>query len=226
MTYFAGCCGGYGGHGGIEQCMNLSSGYASGGHNDSEYNAGSYAFAAAPVQPYNLEAAVMQEYNPVMMHSEARVEHAPLQLYPTVHYRFPETSYAGGYGVSKTSAEHFSPEPFLKPWRPVARFIGSAEEIQQYLEEAFEKTTGKKLPEDMVISVLPKEEMQEKHALLGGIWSEGIQGFCLNNRLFGDNFIVVKQNDLDKLLITVGHEIGHVLSLTLPEKVSEEAKAF
>ena len=36
----------------------------------------------------------------------------------------------------------------------------------------------------------------------------------------------MRENQLDALLLVIGHEIGHVLTETLPNKHDEEAKAF
>ncbi|HLC46598.1 MAG TPA: hypothetical protein VJI75_02545 [Candidatus Nanoarchaeia archaeon] len=137
-----------------------------------------------------------------------------------------DQKYFSGYKQQKNSESHFSPDSFLKPQRPAAPFIGKAEDVQHYVREAFRATTGKRLPEDISINVVNKEEMRRAHENFGGIWSEGIQGFSINRKGFSQSIIVVKENDLDRLLITIGHEIGHVLSFPLLDKLDEEAKAF
>ena len=38
--------------------------------------------------------------------------------------------------------------------------------------------------------------------------------------------IFIKENDLDKVMLVIGHELGHVLTPTLPNMHDEEAKAF
>jgi len=55
---------------------------------------------------------------------------------------------------------------------------------------------------------------------LGGKWSEGIQGFCLESK-----HIYVREADLASIMLTIGHEIGHAMSLAL-NPIDEEAKAY
>lgn len=170
-------------------------------------------------QPYSLDTVVHES-----MEAVPEAVPALLPYFSPTSYR--TRGYAQQYARAKQHVEYFSPEPFLNPLRPSSRFIGSAAEIREHIEEAFEKTTGKKLPEDLIISIVPKEDFKEKHADFNGNWNDGIVGFSVNNKGFGKSLVLVKENDMDKALITVGHEIGHVLSFTLPEKLGEEAKAF
>lgn len=120
----------------------------------------------------------------------------------------------------------FSPDLFLKRDRPVLQFIGSAEDIQHYITEAFEKTTGKKMPDDVMIRVVDQHELKELHEEFGGKWSPGIQGLSVNKKGFGQSMILCKENELDRLLVTIGHELGHIINFPLQDKLDEEAKAF
>ena len=122
--------------------------------------------------------------------------------------------------------QYFSPDPFLRADRPATRFIGDAAEIQEAVEHTFQKLLGASLPTNIEIRVLQRAQFKEQHEQFGAGWSEGIQGFSINRHGFGASLIFLKQNDLDKVLVTTGHELGHVLSFTLPDAVSEEAKAF
>jgi hypothetical protein len=92
------------------------------------------------------------------------------------------------------------------------------------VKETFRITTGRDLPENIVIRVLEKEEMKAVHEQNGGQWSDSIQGFSINSIPIKQVF--VKSADLDKVMIVVGHEIGHVLTPSLPNAHDEEAKAF
>ena len=66
------------------------------------------------------------------------------------------------------------------------------------------------------------EELKKIHESFGGRWEDSIRGFSINNT----RQIFVKRSDLDKVMLVIGHEIGHVLSHSLPDKKNEEAKAF
>lgn len=122
-----------------------------------------------------------------------------------------------------TTYSHTSVNDFLNPDRPLTQFIGKSEEIKHYIEEAFEKTTGKKLPQHIIIRVLPKEELKMLHEKNKGLWSEGIMGFAINKEI---PEIFVRENHLDALMLTIGHELGHVFTKSLTNKHNEEAKAF
>ncbi len=125
-----------------------------------------------------------------------------------------------------TSIYHFSPAPFLKPNRPTTQFIGEATDIENYVREAFQATTGDDLPDDIEIRVCSPFELKSIHKQFGGKWSSGIQGFAVNRHGSGTSEIFVKENFLDALLLVIGHELGHVLSQPLPTPRDEEAKAF
>jgi hypothetical protein len=131
-----------------------------------------------------------------------------------------------GRGHQMIPQDNFSPDLFLKKNRIVTEFVGSSEEIKHYITEAFEKTTGKKLPEDFMIRVVDQQELRELHEEFGGNWSPGIQGFSINKKGFGQSMIFCKENELDRLLVTIGHEIGHIIEFPLQDKLDEEAKAF
>ncbi|MBD3314043.1 hypothetical protein GF345_06375 [Candidatus Woesearchaeota archaeon] len=123
-------------------------------------------------------------------------------------------------------ADAFNPNLFLNRDRPASPFIGSSEDIKHYIKEAFEKTTGKSLPDDAVVRVVSHHELRELHEEFGGQWNPGVQGFAINKKGFGQSLIICKENDLDRLLVTIGHEIGHILNFPLSDKLNEEAKAF
>jgi hypothetical protein len=67
--------------------------------------------------------------------------------------------------------------------------------------------------------------MESIHEEFGGSWNPGILGFAIN-RNPEKNLIFVKENNLDVLMLTIGHEIGHVLTRRLNDPRDEEAKAF
>jgi hypothetical protein len=113
----------------------------------------------------------------------------------------------------------------LNSRRPVTQWIGDAKEIEDLAIETFEKLTSQPFPEDIIIRVCAEKEMKKAHAANGGVWSSGIMGFAIN-RTNEPSLIFVRQNYLDALMLTLGHELGHVLTTRLPNAHDEEAKAF
>ncbi len=178
-----------------------------------------------------LETAV-HEYAPIQInhHSPAHSwsPAQPASYRVDAQYREDTRDYttsSAGY-LLHPAREYFSPIMFLKDNRPSSLFIGKGDDIKHYILDAFEATMGKQLPEDIVISVVTKDELHRKHQEFGGEASDGLQGFAINRKGVSHSMIFVRENELDQLLLTIGHEIGHCMSRTLPSKLDEEAKAF
>jgi hypothetical protein len=136
---------------------------------------------------------------------------------------------SAGYGAGRsvTRTYYSSPNAFLNPNRPKTVFVGHSNEIKEFVEEAFQLTTGRSFPDDIQISVLGEEELKKVHEQIGGKWSSGIQGFAINRKHLGlISEIFIKKGELDQLMLTLGHELGHVLSKKLGSILDEEAKAF
>jgi hypothetical protein len=129
----------------------------------------------------------------------------------------------GNYNTSKTITYYFTPKIFLKPKRPKTRFISLTEDVQNLIEETFELVTNQKLPENISIRVCNNEEFKQIHSEFE-LWSDNVQGFAINNKKLKKIF--VKNAHLDELMLTIGHEIGHVFTKNLSNKHDEEAKAF
>lgn len=115
-------------------------------------------------------------------------------------------------------------EFFLNPQRPKTEFVGEIKKIEHYITKTFQLLTGKPFPDTISIKLCNREELKELHIKFGGSWDEGIQGFAINTKPISQIFI--KQNDLDRLMLTIGHEIGHIMSPMLKDEIREEAKAF
>lgn len=128
-------------------------------------------------------------------------------------------SYLGGH-------QNFNPLSFLNPERPVARFITNLDELLPIITETFEKIMDEEFPDNMSIKICDESELKKIHEKNGGAWVPSIQGFSLNRNGRGINEIFVKKDALDSMMLTIGHEIGHVLTPTLNDAVDEEAKAF
>jgi len=171
---------------------------------------------------------------------EYMASEAPTNSYST------STSYTGSHAsasynpqstgtYSQQSGEHylmphnemqmaaFSADEFLDPFRPRTPFVGKAEEIAPYVEEAFERLMGSKLPHDIIVRVGTEEQLSKAFP---GDWDSSIQGFALNRVGWGTSEIFARQNELDRLMLTIGHELGHVMSQSIPNPRDEEAKAF
>ena len=119
-----------------------------------------------------------------------------------------------------------SSHAFLAPQRPDTPVIESESEIMPHIRETFEKLVGQPLPENhLKIHVCTDEQFEKAHGP-GGKFGPGIQGFALNRQGRGINQVFVRKNHLDRMMLTIGHEIGHVMSPTLPDDRDEEAKAF
>ena len=155
-------------------------------------------------------------------------------------YSLPSVSYQSNIGYNKSSqytrpeyrplyvaptAENFEARTFLREERPNTAFIKCADEVKDLIEEAFLRVTGTEFPKEGIqITILARESFKRVHDDLGK-WSEGIMGFSINRYGKGVSEIFVRENNLDELMLTIGHEIGHVMSNTLPDKRDEEAKA-
>ncbi len=131
------------------------------------------------------------------------------------------------YHLQPIIKEEFTADTFLKPSKVFVPFVGSAGEIREFIRDAFLQTTNLTLPEDIIFHVLPLEEFKEAHGKFGSAWDDGILGFSINrNHINLPSLVFARKERLDKILLTIGHEIGHVMSLTLSDKHNEEAKAF
>lgn len=115
---------------------------------------------------------------------------------------------------------HFNPEEFLKPGKG-GKFVGQAEEVRAFVEEAFEKMFNCPFPEDIKISVCDEKEFRILAPHPGTI------GLSINRRTQGLlSEIFVLHGSLARVLLTVGHELGHVFTQTLNHAPDEEAKAY
>jgi len=123
-------------------------------------------------------------------------------------------------------AESSMVDVFLEETRPWTPIISQMEEVRPIVEETFERITGQPFPHDGIrMTICTPEDFQRAHQAVGGNAAPGVVGFSLNKYAKGVSDIVIKADHLDSVLLTIGHEIGHVLSPTLPNPQDEEAKA-
>jgi len=167
-----------------------------------------------------LEVAI-QKYQP--LRSEVKEEPAILDTtMETPTYQQKE------YATLYSKLEDYTPSGFVESFIDFSQpavFVGD-DELRTYVEKAFELMTGKQFPEDISVHILTEQQLKEVHECKGGTWNKNIQGFAINRKGFTTSDIFIKKDRLDSMLLTIGHEIGHVMSMTLPNIVDEEAKAF
>jgi hypothetical protein len=145
------------------------------------------------------------------------------------HVNLEYALFSQDYGSQPTTSVFVhEPQILLNAERPMAQMI---EELSSWLKKeisrTFLHTMGFELPENILISVLKEDDLIHEHRKHARHWNEGIMGFAIN-RLHMNDFssIFVKENPLDMLMLTIGHEIGHCLSISKEDPIIEEAKAF
>lgn len=115
---------------------------------------------------------------------------------------------------------HFIPDQFLKPGKE-GFFVGEADKIKPYIEEAFEKMFSCPFPNDVKISVLDEKKFRKLAP------NSGTVGLSINRKKQGFvSEIFVLNDNLARVMLTIGHELGHVLTETLGNAQDEEAKAY
>src|SRR3989344_6198664 len=134
---------------------------------------------------------------------------------------YSNNNYESDNKPSKTY--YFTPKMFLKPSRRETPIINATDQIRELIEEAFALMLSKKLPQNISINVCTKEELKQMHSRFGS-WSDGIQGFAINSKKLKQIF--VKNSHLDELMLTIGHEIGHVYTGALANPTTRLAKDF
>jgi len=114
----------------------------------------------------------------------------------------------------------FQPDHFLKPSKhPI--FVNTTQEVQEYIEETFQELFQQPLPKNIKISILNKKEFQTLTP------SPNTVGLSINRskqNLLSEIFIL--NDTLPRVLLTIGHELGHILTPTLSNPHDEEAKAY
>ncbi len=125
------------------------------------------------------------------------------------------------YHLFKTKPEYtFSPDSFLKPGKG-GKFVGKADEVKEFVEEAFKEMFENNFPDDIKISVLEEERFRKLTN------NQNTIGLSINRRKLGLlSEIFVLNGSLGQVMLTIGHELGHVLTETLNNAHDEEAKAY
>ncbi len=129
-----------------------------------------------------------------------------------------QSSYQASEQAQMSHTEDFLAEN--RPWTPIISNLG---EVKEVVEQTFEKMTGQEFPHES-IKVMICDDKQFKE-VLGAGWNPGTAGFSFNKYGKGTSEIYIRQDHMDSVLLTIGHELGHVLGPTLPNGQDEEAKA-
>ncbi|HLD80133.1 MAG TPA: hypothetical protein VJA18_06250 [Candidatus Nanoarchaeia archaeon] len=146
-------------------------------------------------------------------YSSSTLIHSPA-LHPYSHTR------AGYHFTVPTPEYHFVPDNFLKPGKE-GIFVGKAEEVKEFVEEAFETIFAQPFPNHIKMSILDREKFQKIAP------SSNTIGLSLNRSkegLLSEIFIL--NDSLGRVMLTIGHELGHVLTPALQNAHDEEAKAY
>ncbi len=139
-----------------------------------------------------------------------------------VYHCSQDLSYSNKSYISFTPQVEYSFEPqhFLKPGKE-GKFVGEAEEIESFVREAFKIIFAEEFPDDIKVSVLNDNEFSKLTK------SRSVLGLSINRREQGLlSEIFVKADNLARVMLTIGHELGHVLTPTLMNSHDEEAKAY
>lgn len=115
---------------------------------------------------------------------------------------------------------HFLPDNFIRPGKEGA-FIADAEEIRPFIEQTFQNMFNLPFPNNINVRILNEKEFRKIAPHPGTI------GLSLNRtKQGGISEIFVLQDSLARVMLTIGHELGHVLTETLADQHDEEAKAY
>lgn len=176
-----------------------------------EDSAGRYTFFPMPAVPYSMLTLSMPPQ---------RALGSALYAMPGCPYQTERNAEMQCFASTPHAEYHFTPAEFLKPGKE-GKFVAAAGEIREFVEEAFEKLVHLPFPHDIKVSVLPAERFRKLAP------HPGVAGLSFNRRTQGLlSEVFVLQDALARVLLTIGHELGHVLTSTLEDAHDEEAKAY
>ncbi len=179
----------------------------------------------------NLERIVLDKGHSDNGYTTAFLINTPNEVQTIANASYREASrrnYSNGtYLMNSRERHYFVPDVFLRPDREPTEHITDNKKIMPLVKEAFKLLAEKDFPEENIkITVCSESELKALHEAGNNLWDNGIQGFSINRFGSGVSEIFVKDNELDRLMLTIGHEIGHVMSPALGDARDEEAKAF
>ncbi|MBW2966018.1 hypothetical protein KY342_02865 [Candidatus Woesearchaeota archaeon] len=200
------------------------------GYSNLESAVNSYSASSAPSYSSGSSYA---DSNSLSYLVEAAAITNPLKNIAKYDFNVKKDNYGGisleNYNAKKSITSTYSHihDNFLMPNRPKSIFVGDAAEIKEFIEDAFKTTIGREFPDDIIVHVVDEKIMKKAHSMFGSNWNNGIQGFAINRKERGlSSEIFIKKGELDRIMLTIGHEIGHVLTIKKDNALDEEAKAF
>jgi hypothetical protein len=201
------------------QTSQCGGGYCSGGGSQLEYIASSPSYSGNDTHQYSSSGNTFYSTSSPM-HDDMFVP-APIYSSSTEFLTSQVYDPNHNYNIIKVEQNyHFHPESFLKPGKG-SKFVGEAEDVQEYVEEAFEKMFDKPFPDNIKVSVVNKKKFSKLTTSPGTI---GLSINRMNQGLLSEIFIL--NDSLARVMLTIGHELGHVLTETLDNPHDEEAKAY
>ncbi len=111
------------------------------------------------------------------------------------------------------------PSFFLNASHPNTPFVGDAAEITEHIRWAFLLTAGAELPLGISITVSPREQLLQKSL---AFLSDSVVGISIHST--GEIFVAA--GGMADVMLTIGHELGHVIREHARTPRQEEAKAF
>jgi hypothetical protein len=167
-----------------------------------------YSAASMPQQTYTITPS----FTPSTLTTHTQTSYNPLPS-----YTIPQATYQL---ITPHKEYHFQPDNFLKP-RKNAIFVNQANQIKPFVEETFEKMFNQPFPNDVAISILNEKEFRKVAPHPSTV------GVSFNRKQHGlISEIFVLNDTLGRVMLTLGHELGHVLTETLEDPTLEEAKAY
>jgi len=175
------------------------------------------SLASSPITYSQREASPVHSYS-------FSAFHAPASTFQYHDASAPKNNYSSQnstYQLFRSEKNyHFIPDNFLVPDQ-LGMFVGQAEEVKEFVESAFELMFHQPFPKDIKVSILDSEKFHQLAPHTGTV------GLSINRRQFGlMSEIFIKNDFLGRVMLTIGHELGHVLTPTLQNKHDEEAKAY
>ena len=127
---------------------------------------------------------------------------------------------------SQQSVQDFSPSFFVDDSVESIETLPEQETIVEHAKTTFQELTGQEFPENISVSICDDTEFKKFLFSSGAKSSSGVLGFALNRKGRGRSHVFVRKMSLPQIFVTLGHEIGHVITNQLSDVRDEEAKAF
>lgn len=134
----------------------------------------------------------------------------PVYYRPSVVIRYAQPEY-----VLMQNSMQTIHNAFLEEKRPLTQFIDCDWQVQELLNETL-SAMELSLPDNVIVHICDNEKMQR----IMGSHTESIRGFAIGPEVF------VHKDNLDMVMVVLGHELGHIWAPPLKDPVLEEAKAF